>query len=84
VTGSTLAVLSSLDFPQVLASAIDRQVTRTLNLYAESHLNGSSYESPESLYGARDGLSYIAKATVHHLELEQDLCLEHFREVSRG
>jgi len=79
MSGSTLAVLSSLDFPQVLAWAIDRTVTRTLTL-----LPYRSYENPQTRYGACDSVPCIAKTVVHHLAYERDLCAEQFREVSRG
>jgi len=79
MSGSTLAVLSPLDFPQVLAWAIDRTGTRTLSL-----LPYRSYENPQSRYGACESVPCIAKtAVVHNLEYERDLSAE-FREVSRG
>lgn len=81
---STLAALSSPDFPQGLALAIDRRVTRVLQVADEAQLSCCSYESGESRMGACDSLPCIQKATVHHLELEQQFCPEHFREVSRG
>jgi hypothetical protein len=79
-----LPVFSSPDFPQGLAQAIDRAVTRVLRVADESQLSCCSYESGESRVGACDSVPCIQKATVHHLELEQGFCLAHFREVSRG
>ena len=81
---SILSVVSSPDFPQLLRSAIDRAVTRTLERIAESNLSCCSYESPESRVGACDGLPCVQKATVHHLQAEQEYCLRHFEEVRRG
>ncbi len=79
-----LTVLRSPDFPQVLRDAIDRAVTRVCQAQDESYLSCCSYESPESRYGACDAVPCIRKATVHHLESEQEFCLDHFQEVSRG
>ena len=78
-----LSVLRSPDFPQILRLAIDRAVTRVLAVADESQLACCSYESPESRYGACDGLPCIQKATVHSLKFEQDYCLDHFRAVRR-
>src|SRR2546421_12503514 len=42
------------------------------------------YESTESSWGACDGgVQCNSIATVHHLEFEHDVCLEHFRELER-
>jgi hypothetical protein len=81
---STLAVLSSPDFPQVLRLAIDRAVNRVIEQQDESHLDCCSWESGESRPGACDSIPCIDKATVHHLASEQEYCLRHFEGVSRG
>jgi hypothetical protein len=80
---STLPVLSSPDFPQVLAQAIDRIVNRVIEALAEAHLSCCAYESPESSAGACDSMPCIQKATIFHLESERELCADHFRAVNR-
>jgi hypothetical protein len=79
---STLAVLSSPDFPQLLRLAIDRAVTRVISQQDESHLDCCSYESPESRYGACDSEPCCDLATVHHLQSERDFCAKHFRQLT--
>lgn len=84
MAASDLTVLRSPDFPQVLASAIDRVINRVIEAVAESNLACCSYESGESRMGACDSVPCIQKATVFHLESERELCADHFRVVSRG
>lgn len=85
---STLAVLSSPDFPQLLRLAIDRafdrEISRVIETHDEAHLDCCAWESGETRPGACDSIPCIQKATVHHLLTEQEYCLEHFRTVSRG
>lgn len=73
---STVAVLSSPDFPQVLAEVIDRTLALVLRAEAHVHLTTCFYESA---YG-----ECRERATVHHLASEQEFCLRHFGKVSRG
>ena len=49
-----------------------------------SLLTTCSYESPESTYGACDGVPCSAKATVYDTQTDQEYCAKHFREVGRG
>jgi hypothetical protein len=83
VAHSILNALSLSEFPQALAQAIDRTVTRTLQTIDESHLDCCSYVSPESRWGACDSIPCNQSATVHHLEFEREFCADHFRSVSR-
>ena len=77
----TLAVLSLLEFSQLLG---DRALAWTDQILARAELFPCRYESPESSYGACDGVPCGAKATVLDLASEQEYCLAHFREVSRA
>lgn len=72
---TTLAVLSHPHFPQVFTRAIEHEVTRGLATCC--------YETPESRGGACDAVPCKQSATVHHLESEQQYCLDHFRKVNQ-
>ena len=51
----------------------------------QAELSFCCHESPESTVGACDGgFPCRQRATVHHLESEQEYCLRHFQEVDRG
>lgn len=69
----TLAVLSSPDFPQVLAAAIDRAFERVL---AHPQFGNCDYTD--------EYVDCMADATVHHLASGHEFCARHFTEVSRG
>ena len=78
---TTLAALSLLEFPQLPFSFDVERIGRRINqAVGRSLLTACSYESPESSYGACDGVPCDAVATV----TEREYCLAHFREVSRG
>ena len=47
-------------------------------------MSRNGYESPESKYGACDGVPCGAKATVYDTQTGLEYCAKHFREVSRG
>jgi len=82
-----LTVLSHPNFPQVLDAAIDHALGRMVERVLARHmpeLGCCQYESPESYGGACDSEPCRALATVHHLASEQEFCLAHFLEVSRG
>ncbi|HZW05371.1 MAG TPA: hypothetical protein VFF58_00555 [Candidatus Nitrosotalea sp.] len=76
---STLAVLSSPDFPQAFAAALDRELAQierlVLRAEARVHLTRCFWEDQHC--DCRE------LATVHHLASEQEFCLRHFQEVSR-
>ena len=75
--------LSLPNFPQVFTQLMDREVTRVSQLVTQAHLGCCDYETPESHWGACDGIPCIEKATVHHLASEREFCLDHFRKVTR-
>ena len=70
-------------FPQPIVD-IDRLGQLINRANARSLLTTCSYESPESTYGACDGLPCGAKATVYEIQTDQEYCVKHFQEVTRG
>lgn len=77
---SSLPVFFHPQFPQVFDRALMFEVRRV-----EKLLGLCCWESPESSRGACDGgFPCQEQATVHHLESDNEFCLSHFREVSRG
>jgi hypothetical protein len=77
-----LSSLSSPLFPQVIPGVMDRYIAHVDRILAECELTTCCHESPESSWGASDGLVCSAKATIHELATEREYCARHFREVS--
>lgn len=76
--------LSSPDFPQAFESLIEYELRRVDRVLVQTLLPTCEHEFPESRYAAADGFPCNQPAVVHHLPTEQDVCLKHFQEVSRG
>jgi hypothetical protein len=76
VAHTTLAVLSCPAFPQaVIDAALDR-------ILAIPKLGTCCYESPETSWGAGDGVPCTQTAIVHDLASELEFCAAHFARVS--
>jgi hypothetical protein len=56
VAHSTLAVPSYCEFPQLLEAAMERFLARVERIADQAQLSLCDYESPESSYGAADGV----------------------------
>jgi hypothetical protein len=53
---------------------MERFLARVERIADQAQLSLCDYESPESSYGAADGVACNQKATVHHLAAEQEFC----------
>ena len=80
---TTLAVLSSPNFPQTFIQSIDAQIRRVTEIYDE-YFPVCVWESPETSRGACDGgYPCGAKAKVTDL-VYGPMCVKHFEAVNRG
>jgi hypothetical protein len=77
----SLPVLSHPAFPQVFEAAIDQQVRR---LFPQPALSVCCYQSPETFWGACDGIACLQPATIHDVATELDYCFTHYKAVHRG
>lgn len=75
MAADTLPVLSRSNFPQVFEDAVSFEVRR-VSKAVDQRLGRCAFEDEHC--DCRD------LAVVHHLSSEQEFCLRHFAEVSRG
>jgi hypothetical protein len=68
----------------MLIEGLVRIVERAEKKAPRPELGSCDWQSPESYFGACDSRVCRQKATIHHIPSEQEFCLAHFREVSRG
>jgi hypothetical protein len=79
---STLNILFSRDFPQVLDAAIDRALSRAVKrIEAQMVCPGAAAQSEFVVCSAG---RCRERATVCDLQTEREFCLAHFREGKRG
>jgi len=83
MAAQNLTTLTRSEFPQVLAQALNQEVTR-VNRVVEAHLSICCYVSAESRWRACDAVECRQIATIHDIATEQEYCAAHYRDVQRG
>lgn len=76
-----LTALSSPEFPQVLTSSLEQQISRTLAIVDEALDTRPDFIRCDF---CDEHVDCKRVATVHHLTSEHEFCLDHFMEVERG